>query len=208
VTTPLGTTAYTYNEQGRITSVTAPKGEVTTLSYAANAVDLEQIENGLGALNLSYNDTHDITSITDNDLNHVTVVTYPDGRSKTSTYSGCCPRLVDRATDRAGRVTTFDYDALKRPIRTTNPEGGVTQFAYDPNGNLTAINYDDATPDVSYAYDAYDRLTQMTDGLGATATTPTPVSSAWTTPGRAMPCATATTPSDGACMSSRSLAQR
>ncbi|GAK55777.1 YD repeat protein [Candidatus Vecturithrix granuli] len=302
VTTTLGTTTYTYNEQGRITSVTDAKGQMTTLSYAANGVDLERIDNGLGTLTLTYNDAHDVTAITDrlghttsfsyhddgqlasqrdalgglsayvydpkgrlsqvtrdgqviaeftydalgrvdtatdatgltltytyNDLNHITAVTYPDGRSESYTYSGCCPRLVDRATDRAGRATEFTYDALKRLISSTNPEGGVTQYAYDSNGNLiqltnpeqqvttfdydldnrviqksyangdtvnweyndaglvaratnargtaanysydangnlTAISYDDETPDVNYSYDAYDRITQMTDGLG------------------------------------------
>ena len=35
------------------------------------------------------------------------------------------------------RTTTFDYDALNRPTRTTDPLGHITRSDYDPLGHLT-----------------------------------------------------------------------
>lgn len=296
------TTAYTYNDMGMVTSITEPNGNVITLSYAANDVDVTEIGNGLGTVRMAYNDMHDVTSITDrlnntthfsyngygqmtsqtdalgvvtdynydaehnliqitrngqviasftydsigrmytqtdasditltyayNNLNHITSVTYPDGRSTSYEYSGCCPRLVDRSTDQFGRSTSYTYDGLKRLISSVNNEGGLSRFVYDKNDNLlqfldpnsnatsfeydgddrmvsktyadgkglsfayddkgrvktrtdahgitttysyninddlTGVAYSDDTPDVTYSYDTYGRITQRQDGIG------------------------------------------
>lgn len=165
-----------------------------------------------------------------NNLDSVTRITYPDGKFESFTYSTCCPRMIDSATDRSGRTIFNKYDALKRLTGTVNPEGGATRYEYDANGNmiklidpnsnatgfeydkdnrlikksfadgkyttisydtaglpsstanargittnytydenhnLLTINYADATPDVSFQYDNYNRVSQRTDGVGA-----------------------------------------
>ena len=90
-------------------------------------------------------------------------------------------------TDQEQHVTTFAYnlddqlisqtyqngDTLRwtylngLPAQFTNARGTTATAAYDAHGNLTGVNYSDATPDVGFGYDAADRLTAMSDGLGA-----------------------------------------
>src|SRR5207244_1017080 len=45
-----------------------------------------------------------------------------------------------------------------------------TYYAYDPVGNLTNINYP-ASADVTFGYDALNRVTNMIDAVGTTAYT-------------------------------------
>jgi RHS repeat-associated protein len=70
-------------------------------------------------------------------------------------------------TDRGGRTTFFIHDALRRLIQAVNPEGGITQFGYDANGNRTSL----ADPNgnvTTFNHDANDRLVRKTyaDGTG------------------------------------------
>ena len=91
-----------------------------------------------------------------NDLNHVTSIASPDGKSVSYTYSGCCPRLVESVTDRAGRTTSFVYDELKRLIESTNPENGITTHTYDANGNLLSFT-DPENHTTTFDYDLGSR---------------------------------------------------
>lgn len=47
---------------------------------------------------------------------------------------------------------------------------GTTAYGYDPANQLRTINYSDATPDVSYDYDAAGNRDTMTDGAGTEVT--------------------------------------
>ena len=89
-------------------------------------------------------------------------------------------------TDALGHVTTISaYDADGRPLTLQDPNGLITQLAYDPRGRLlsrntggeaTTYSYDAAgqvlkiiKPDASFAAFSYDpahRLTQVSDNLG------------------------------------------
>ena len=89
-------------------------------------------------------------------------------------------------TDALGHVTAISaYDADGRPLTLQDPNGLITQLAYDPRGRLlsrntggetTAYSYDAAgqvlkitKPDASFAAFSYDpahRLTQVSDNLG------------------------------------------
>jgi RHS repeat-associated protein len=102
-----------------------------------------------------------------NNLNQVTRISYPDGRFESYAYSTCCPRLLDSVTDRAGRTTSFLYDALKRPTQTVNPESGITQFGYDANGNRSALTDPNGNA-TAFAYDLDNRAIRKTyaDGKG------------------------------------------
>ena len=299
-------TSYTYNAQGRLKTVTDPKGHLTTINYAANGLDatsvtdaLNNVQNGTvydayhqpiqvtNALSQSSSATYtawgalatttdaagkvttysyDATSkklvsvsrngatlssylydamgrvaqVTDaaglsvsyayNNLDKVTRVSYPDGTSETTDYV-CCG-LAGAVTDRAGRKSYYDYDAMKRLARvqdaagnsvsverdaegrvlrlldakgnatrwtydavgrvtrkqyadgktdeyayaqgllsqSRNPRGALTNYDYDDDGNVTLVDYA-STPDVGLSYDALDRVTSVSDGLGTTAYT-------------------------------------
>ena len=87
-----------------------------------------------------------------------------------------------------GDTTVWTYDAAtgvllnktyadnKGPSYTYTPDGKlasriwargiVTSYAYSPAGELTALDYSDATPDVTYAYDRLGRVLAVADVLG------------------------------------------
>lgn len=90
--------------------------------------------------------------------------------------------------DQGGHATRWSYDAEGRRIAkvyadgTTNAYaynaeaqltsrrdalGRVTQYRYDPAANLTNIQYQTDAP-VFFSYDALNRTTRMTDGVGTT----------------------------------------
>ncbi|MCZ9344850.1 RHS repeat protein, partial [Streptomyces sp. TRM76130] len=76
-------------------------------------------------------------------------------------------------TDANDHVTTYAYDAARRPTSVTDPlerattygydaEGNLTKkatlrgstgYTYDPRGLLTKIDYSDSTPDATFGYD-------------------------------------------------------
>jgi len=71
------------------------------------------------------------------------------------------------ATDRAGRVTAFTYDATGRLLSTEHPDGTVTSSSYDAAGRLVATT-DARGFTTAYAYDKAGRRTEVTDPLGNT----------------------------------------
>jgi len=64
--------------------------------------------------------------------------------------------------------------AMPRPLTPTDPNGnasqtqgdGTTTYGYDRANRLTSIDYADATPDVTFTYDALGNRLTMSDGLG------------------------------------------
>lgn len=89
------------------------------------------------------------------DLNHITKVSYPDGKFITKTYSSCCPRIVDAITDRSGKTVNYIYDASKRLTHVIDQ--GQTEYRYDSNGNLTQLI--DANKNITiFNYDKNNRL--------------------------------------------------
>lgn len=66
-------------------------------------------------------------------------------------------RFVEYTPDKRGLVKTF-----------RNTRNITKNFIYDPNHNLTGIDYSDTTPDVTFTYDNYDRTITRTDGTGTT----------------------------------------
>jgi YD repeat-containing protein len=69
-------------------------------------------------------------------------------------------------TDGTG-TTRYQYDALSRPISVTFPGSRTVQYAYDADGNRTALYYSGTQRAVTYTYDQLDRLISATDWNGA-----------------------------------------
>lgn len=68
-------------------------------------------------------------------------------------------------------VATYTYDSRGRVLSVTDGSGGVTDYAYDPTGNLTTVtapanNSAGTRPVTSYGYDSAGRVTSVTDPLG------------------------------------------
>ncbi|MHC1725921.1 MAG: RHS repeat-associated core domain-containing protein [Syntrophobacteraceae bacterium] len=158
---------FAYNSGGQMISATDPLGIVTEYLYN-NQKQLVQVKRaGSVTDSFGYDAVGRVSSHTDvtglkltyayNGLNQITKVTWPDGKFVEYTYSGCCPRLVDRVTDRSGKITRYTYDALQRLTRVTDPTGRKTSFLYDQNGNLTAL-VDPEGNTTCFGYDLNNRL--------------------------------------------------
>jgi RHS repeat-associated protein len=197
-TTPEGrTTRFEYDASGRKTAAVDPLGNRTSFVYD-KADHLIQRTDPLGQTTLyAYDANGNRTSVTDanghvtaytfDGLNRLTQVTAPDNTVTAYQYDAV-DNLVQR-TDANGHITRYSYDAVKRLTGIVNPGGGTFAYTYDTRNNLisvtdakgvktsrtfdlldrlTKISYSDATPPVSFGYDANDNRTKMIDQAGTT----------------------------------------
>lgn len=100
------TTTYTYDDERRLKTVTAPGGQVTTYEYDANGNVTKTIVTGVGGATLTTSATYGNYSCT---------------------VAGVCNR-ISSSTDARGTVTTYGYDATHgglTSVVTQNP-GGIS----------------------------------------------------------------------------------
>src|SRR6266540_3392491 len=67
-----------------------------------------------------------------------------------------------------GRTERWNYNSDNTLASYTDFAGRVTSYGYDADQRQTGIDYPAGTADVSFAHDASDNVTSMTDGLGTT----------------------------------------
>ena len=171
---------YSYDAADRLRSTTDPLGNRTSWTYDA-----------VGNLVSRTDANGHTTSYSYDALNHLTRVAGPDNATTTYTYDSA-GNLI-RRIDATGQRTTYGYDNANRLSSVercdisgclgswvwtyghdpngnlsgvTQPGGGTTAYGYDAANRLVGINYSDATPDVSYTYDADGHRTSMADGAG------------------------------------------
>ncbi|MEO1245948.1 MAG: Ig-like domain-containing protein [Pseudomonadota bacterium] len=173
-------TTMVYDDEGRLTSVTDPEGNVTTIEY--NGIDKEgaTIDPELNRTEYEYDDRGNRILIRYADLTTETMAYDEEGN------------LVSQ-TDRLGRTTRMVYDAANRLTetiypddtpgndldnpRTTNEYDGAGRLtaSIDERGNRTEYEYDRAGRQVlirnallevtQFEYDARGQRTAMIDAL-------------------------------------------
>lgn len=136
------------------------------------------VANGLYCLDYSLQVPISLSLTTEVDaLGRVTETTYLDGRTSTSSYD-CCHLTSE--TDTEGSETRYEYDSLKRVVRTLRqiPDGRwlATEVDYDGAGNLIEerrVPYSSpttpGTPVIVTSQNEYDlsgQLVSSTDALG------------------------------------------
>lgn len=127
----------TYNASGNPTQLIDPVGRTTNLAYAANLVDLTQVQQVVNST-------------------PQTIATYSyDSQHRPVTY-----------TDAAGQVTQYAYNAAGELTKATLPGGLVWSLSYDALGRLTGIVNPKGATQASYAYDGLDRIATATDSEG------------------------------------------
>lgn len=136
-----------YDALGRMTQAT--RGGIST-SYVYDAV-------GNRTQRTDFNGA--ITNYTFDDLNRLSNIAFPDSTSATYGYDAVS-RLVS-AVNQTGTVT-FSYDSLDRITSTTDVWGQTIGYAYDANGNRTALTVGGSSY-ATYQYDSIDRLTNLAD---------------------------------------------
>jgi RHS repeat-associated protein len=164
-------TTLTYNTYGQITAITEAQGTsiqmTTEFVYAPEANNLFEIRRNGNILSSythdnigrvkTHNNVRDLMFTYDyNNLDQITGISYPDGKSEIFNYSTCCPRLIESRTDRAGLVTYYTYDELKRLIRVQGPEDTVS-YEYDANGNISKLT-DENNAATSFEYNLDNKL--------------------------------------------------
>jgi YD repeat-containing protein len=151
-----GTTAYSYDGQGSLTSITNAAGHVTSLSnYDANGRVGRMVDpNGL-TTDLTYSPRGwliartvggETTSYDYDGVGQLKTIGFPEGSSLSYTYDGA-HRLTGLA-DSAGNRITYTLDAMGNRI---------SEQVKDPNGALAR--------QTTRVYDALNRLQQITGGV-------------------------------------------
>jgi RHS repeat-associated protein len=162
-----GVTEYGYNALDQLTSVTDPKGLSTAYTRNAFGEVTQQTSPDTGATTYSYDpagnrirqtNARGITVTYSYDaLNRLTAVDYP-GTDQDQTWQYDGSNYPSAASNGIGRLT-----GMSEPVR-----GEVATLYYDARGNLIhkRSNSYGGIKDTRYAYDADDRLTQMTYPTG------------------------------------------
>lgn len=131
ITDPNGSvTTLTYHPRGWLTSRTVD-GHITTFDYD-NVGQLTKLTLPTGAyINYTYDAAHRLTDITDN-----------LGNTIHYTLDAMGNRTMEATKDSGGnvkRVLEREYDELSQLFLMISGEGNITRYAYDQNGNQTAM---------------------------------------------------------------------
>ena len=168
---PVKTT--TYNVQGLVAKETDPLNHETQFEYDGLGRMVKKIDALNGMTVWVYDDEGKLTSITDpvnnttsysyDALSRVTSETNQFGHARTIEY--LAGSLVSKKTDRNGRYITFAYDNFDRQTTESwysnaNVLQRTITSAYDAYGRLSSVS--DPSGTHAFAYDNYNRTSQTT----------------------------------------------
>ena len=155
VTDPLGdATEYAYDVNGNLLSMTDANGHVT--KYVYNAANQQiKIEKPNGAtIETGYDKAGQVTS-------------QVDASKHTTTYVRNVLEQPVEVSDPLSRKTTSEFDSAGNLVAVTDPAERKTSYTYSPANRLVEVSYsEEATPSVSFEYDADGNVTSMVDGTG------------------------------------------
>jgi RHS repeat-associated protein len=169
---------YTYDENGRIRTITGPDQKVTTFERdAAGRVLSISLEDNI--LKYTYDDAYRYMSVEDDD----SIMLYQfDGFGLTTDVE----QVIRYDTDSVSSMVSYQYDEVGKRIRTLNQIGNdLTEYFYDPagridkivfNGNRYTFSYDGIGKRIvkeypngilaRYVYDPLGRITSLSYGKG------------------------------------------
>jgi RHS repeat-associated protein len=180
VTDPGGrVVSYSYDGSGNLTQVTDPASGTTSFSYDGSHRVTEMTDPRGGTVSNTYNSGGQVVSQTD-PMSHTTTfgyssntttITDPNGNVTTETYSNGELASITRGSGTSSAATwSYLYDpASAEVIQATDPNGKVTQYAYDGSGNLLQ-KVDPLNHKTTYTYNSLDEPTSVSDPSGETTT--------------------------------------
>jgi RHS repeat-associated protein len=171
---------YGYNSAGQVATVTDPKNKVTTFNYdSSGRLSTVVNANNATALTLTYcvptsnnincdlpqtviDSEGRVVAYQRDNLDRVTVATYPDGTTDRYTYTN-----LDRTgyTDRLGRTTSYGYDPNRRLKSVRDPLGQIVGYSYYRNGVLNTLTDQNGNV-TTWAIDIQGRPTRKTFANG------------------------------------------
>jgi len=168
------TTTYTYTAQDQsFTNPLFPSEQVSFRFYNLTRIDYpdatyEQFTYDTKGNMLTRRDRAGNTwTYTYNNRGQVLTITNPSGGVTSFTYNAADATLASR-TDSDTGLTTYQYDLLKRVMRTNYPDGSNRRVSYNSNDQITQI-IDQRGVIYSFSYDANGNLTQVVRASGTTA---------------------------------------
>jgi RHS repeat-associated protein len=177
------TTDYRYDAGGRLlSSIVDPAGLRLTTTYgyslpgSADTWSVQRVEDPNGhATRYQYNSLGLQSSVTDA-LTNTWSFSY-DNLGRLVAQSDPLGHAVTMGVDALGRTTVLTQDGRTERwqyradgllAQSTDFAGRSTSYQYDPDGQLTAVDYPAGTADVGYRYNRAGQVITMTDGLGET----------------------------------------
>ncbi|GAB3851099.1 hypothetical protein GCM10028801_00010 [Nocardioides maradonensis] len=178
MTDPTGTTTYSYDNLGRVTSVTNGAGKTVSYSYDLDNRVLNQGYLAAGNVTRGYDAAGRMTSVAD-PYGHTTTYTYdpagnitastlPNGVTTATGYdaNGNISSITDTGPGSAGSFASFNYIRDPSGQLTQETSTGMGQpsqvYTYNPLNQLASRNGS------NYTYNAADDLTRLATGATAT----------------------------------------
>jgi RHS repeat-associated protein len=150
---PLGnTTQWSYDAVGNVMSVVRPDSGVTSNAYDEVNRLVWTRDPKMQVTQFDYDDAGNMTSLTDARNNSYSFTYDLDSRRTSMIYP-------DSSHE------DYTYDAVGNLATYTTRAGQVRTYTYDNRNRETLADWSDSTPDVSKAYDAAGRLTNMTSSV-------------------------------------------
>jgi len=169
-------TKYEFNTAGKLVSIVDKNGNVVSLTYDANNLDL--ITDSVGrVIDVVCDSNGLVQSLTDPNSRQIVygytegkLTSVTDARGKTQYYTyDPCNGMLKTITDRRGIVDVNNiYDPNGRVIEQVNGRGKKSYFEYNtPSDNQTTIR-DPLGRETIHTYDPFYRLISITDPCGNT----------------------------------------
>jgi RHS repeat-associated protein len=172
------TTTNTFDKLYRTLSQKSADGSVAGYLWSSNG--LRAHTNQLGAVTWFTNDVAGRRLGVTNANGEITRFAYDsasnltnlvDGKSQTTRWKyDVYGRVTNKVDASSAEVFRFQYNANDWLTNRWTPAKGTTSYGYNALGSLTNVNYQ-SSADVTYQYDALERLTNMVDAAGTSAFT-------------------------------------
>jgi RHS repeat-associated protein len=177
-----GTTGYTYDSAGRLSTVTDVHGKTITYSYNDCGLRSGWTDQFGGTQSFSYSNMHALTSLTDRNSEQTSYQYDTGGRLSKITLANTAytdyaynnRNFVTSVTNRKSDATvissySYQYDSVGNPTKMTEANGDYTDYGYDNVYQLTSEVMKDSGGttiySISWTYDnVRNRATETKDG--------------------------------------------